>query len=82
MPDQTIAQRLERIDAIRRTLLHELRGLANHLADLDLLTGESESAIVRNDYVLITDGDRYLANVQEYATGTVVLTVKRRDVVQ
>lgn len=45
----------------------------------DLLTGESESAIVRNDYVLVTDGDCYLANVQEYANATVVLTVKRRD---
>ena len=35
MPDPTIAQRPDRIDAIRRTLLHELRGLADHLADLD-----------------------------------------------
>ena len=35
MPDPTIAARLDRIDAIRRTLLHELRGLTDHLADLD-----------------------------------------------
>ena len=35
MPNPTIAQRLDRIDAIRRTLLHELRGLADRLADLD-----------------------------------------------
>ena len=44
----------------------------------DVDTGESESAVIVNDYIVICDGDRYLDHVQQYANGTVVLTIKRR----
>lgn len=38
--------------------------------------GDVETATISNDYVLICAGNRYLANVQTHANGTVVLTVK------
>ena len=44
----------------------------------DVETGESESAVITNDYIVICDGDRYLDHVQQHANGTVVLTIKRR----
>lgn len=44
----------------------------------DVETGESESVVIRDDYLLITDGRCYLDGVQTYANGTAVLTVKRR----
>lgn len=45
----------------------------------DLETGESEEAVITNDYLLITDGNAYLDGIQAYPkSGTVVLTVKRR----
>jgi hypothetical protein len=43
----------------------------------DLVTGESESQDIRDDYVLVTDGRCYLAHVQTYPkSGTTVLTLK------
>ena len=44
----------------------------------DLETGESESVVIDNDYVLICAGDRYQSGVQRHANGTTVLTVKTR----
>ena len=44
----------------------------------DLETGESESVVIDNDYVLICAGDRYQSGVQRHANGTTVLTVKVR----
>lgn len=44
----------------------------------DLDTGESESAEIHDDWLLICDGDRYLHHVNCHANGTVVLTIKRR----
>ena len=44
----------------------------------DLATGESESAEICNDYLLVTDGTYYLDGVQTHANGTHVLTVMRR----
>ena len=44
----------------------------------DLETGESESVVIDNDYVLICAGDRYQSEVQRHANGTTVLTVKVR----
>lgn len=45
----------------------------------DVDTGESETAVVTNDYVVICDGDTYLDGIQAYPkSGTVVLTIKRR----
>ena len=45
----------------------------------DVDTGESESAVIENDYVVITDGNRYVDGFQQYANGTVVVTIKRRS---
>ncbi len=42
----------------------------------DLDTGESDEAVIEDDYVLVCDGDRYLDSVVSHADGTVVLTVK------
>lgn len=45
----------------------------------DTETGESETAVIDNDYILITAGTCWLAGVQDYPTkGTRVLTVKGR----
>ena len=44
----------------------------------DLETGESESVVIDNDYVLICAEDRYQSGVQRHASGTTVLTVKVR----
>ena len=45
----------------------------------DVETGQSDSAVIENDFLLVTDGSVYLDGVQRYANGTTVLTVKRRD---
>lgn len=42
----------------------------------DLETGETESREMRDDYVLITAGRHYVASINKYPTGTVVLTIK------
>jgi len=42
----------------------------------DLENGDSESAVITDDYVLTCAGSVYLAHVQAYANGTHVLTVK------
>ncbi|GAB3884486.1 hypothetical protein [Terrabacter terrigena] len=45
----------------------------------DLDTGESQSAVIANDFLVITDGNRYLDGVQHYpGTGTTILTIKTR----
>ena len=44
----------------------------------DLETGESQSAVIENNYVLICAGDRYQSGIQYHANGTTVLTVKVR----
>jgi hypothetical protein len=44
----------------------------------DLATGKTETKVINDDYILITAGDCYLDAVQQYSTGTVVLTVKGR----
>lgn len=44
----------------------------------DLDTGEQEERVIENDYAIITDGNRYVAHVQTHASGTVVITIKRR----
>lgn len=45
----------------------------------DVDTGESETKVIENDFVVICDGDRYIDGVQAYpGTGTQVVTIKRR----
>lgn len=44
---------------------------------VDLKTGEEESTVIKDNYVLTTDGDCYLDGYQAYKNGTVVLTIKR-----
>lgn len=46
----------------------------------DVATGESETQVIENDWLVICDGDRYLDGIQAYpSTGTVVLTIKRTE---
>lgn len=42
----------------------------------DTENGDTETAEIWNDYLLIAAGNRYLAHVQEHASGTTVLTIK------
>lgn len=43
----------------------------------DLETGETETKVLANDYLLITTGSKYLDGVQTYPkAGTTVLVVK------
>lgn len=43
----------------------------------DITTGESESVIIQDNYILVTDGLCELTYEQHHANGTVVLTIKR-----
>ena len=43
----------------------------------DVETGESETAVIENNYVVICDGDRYVDGYVMHANGTVVVTIKR-----
>lgn len=46
----------------------------------DVTTGESESAVITDNYLVVTDGNRYLANVQHYPeAGTTVLTIRTKE---
>jgi hypothetical protein len=42
----------------------------------DLGTGDSDSVVITDDYVLTCAGSAYLHHVQAYANGTHVITVK------
>ncbi len=44
----------------------------------DINTGESEAVVIRDDYVLICDGEIYLDSAVHHANGTTVLMIKRR----
>jgi len=41
-------------------------------------TGDSESTVIEDDYVLTCAGSCYLAHSQVYANGTHILTIKGR----
>lgn len=46
----------------------------------DVDTGEAESTVIENDYIIVCDGNRYIGNVTAYPkSGTVVITIKRRQ---
>ena len=45
----------------------------------DVDSGETESLVIEDNHVVITDGTAYLSGVQFYpGTGTSVLTIKHR----
>lgn len=44
----------------------------------DTETGESLTAVIDDDYILVTSGSCYRASVQASANGTHVITVKGR----
>ena len=45
----------------------------------DVETGDSETVEIKNDYVVICDGDRYVHTTQVYpGPGTAIITIKRR----
>ena len=46
----------------------------------DIETGETDSQVIENNYVVITDGNTHVSDVQHYpGTGTTVLTIKRKQ---
>jgi hypothetical protein len=44
---------------------------------VDLLTGDTESRVIQDDYNIVCDGAAYVAHVQVHSNGTHVITVKR-----
>lgn len=42
----------------------------------DLETGDYEESTILNDYVIVTDGDRYVDNIVVHPGGTVVVTIR------
>lgn len=44
----------------------------------DLDTGDTDEAMISDDYVITCAGDCYVHHVQAYANGTHVITVKGR----
>jgi hypothetical protein len=44
----------------------------------DLETGDGESVVIADDYVVTTAGSCYVAHTQAYANGTHILTIKGR----
>lgn len=44
----------------------------------DLGTGDTEEAVITDDYVITCAGSAYVHHVQAYASGTHVITVKGR----
>jgi hypothetical protein len=45
----------------------------------DIETGESESAVIEDDYIIVCAGSCYVAHASDYPTkGTQVLTIKGR----
>jgi hypothetical protein len=46
----------------------------------DLDTGDSETKVISDDYIVTTAGNRYVASVMAYKNGTHVITVKRGEV--
>lgn len=45
----------------------------------DLYTGESDSKVIENDYVVVCDGNRYVYHIDAHASGTHVITIRKRD---
>ena len=43
----------------------------------DLDTGETESVVIENDYVLVTDGTVHLHRQGVFVNGTTTLTLKK-----
>jgi hypothetical protein len=44
----------------------------------DIETGESETQIIEDNYVVITDGRCFISHIQSYpGSGTTVLTIKK-----
>lgn len=43
---------------------------------IDIDNGDTKSAIITNDYIVVTDGNRYIASVQTHGNGTHVVTIK------
>jgi hypothetical protein len=44
----------------------------------DLLTGETESQEIHDDYTIVTAGSCHVAHINAFANGTHVLTIKGR----
>ena len=40
--------------------------------------GDTETAVIENDYIVVTAGDRYIDGIQAYGNGTQIVTIKRK----
>lgn len=45
----------------------------------DEATNESESTVIRDDYLVVTDGRAFVSSVVAYANGTQVITIKKAE---
>ena len=55
-------------------------GTGTRVTVTDIDSGDSESTVIKDNYVVICDGDRYVSNVQVHpTTGTAVITIRRRE---
>lgn len=43
----------------------------------DIATGETESVVLKDNYVVVTSGNHYVSSTQRYGNGTTVVTIKR-----
>ena len=43
----------------------------------DIETGEKETKVIKDDWIVVCDGRYYPSNFTTYANGTAVITVKR-----
>jgi hypothetical protein len=46
----------------------------------DVTTGEKETTVIKDNYVVITDGRYYVAHQNLHANGTAVITLKKAAV--
>lgn len=44
----------------------------------DVDTGDTDTTVIKDDYCVIVDGNRYVDHLAVHGNGTVVVTIKRR----
>ncbi|HEX4521636.1 MAG TPA: hypothetical protein VH063_18825 [Gaiellaceae bacterium] len=58
--------------------MNELATEGTRVTCEDIATGETESKVIKDDYMVITDGRMEIAAMQFYGNGTVQITLKRK----
>ena len=52
-------------------------GKGTKVTSVDLDSGEEETCEIKDDFVIVTDGDCYVSYVTNHASGTVQMTIRR-----